>query len=110
MSKKLVSDVLWEAANKHLWDGSFWSYIGNNDEEFSCNAAARALRYEIMDDARQSEKGRRVCDFLCSLGVDCGSDKQFAGFGSHVDTQGARYLWLMFAYLVALDEEKAGRL
>jgi hypothetical protein len=48
--------------------------------------------------------------FISSLGVSTGSCNEFCEFQKGEERQGARYLWLMFAYLIALDEEKEGLL
>jgi hypothetical protein len=89
-------------------------------------------KYDWRNDSERYERAARKLDkfkerihkFLCSLGVDCDRSDQFREFEKLVLTdsydgetleedwnptkksQGARYLWLMFAYMIALEEGK----
>jgi hypothetical protein len=82
-----------------------------------------AERYE-REIIRMEKLKERIHKFLCSLGVDCDRSDQFREFeklelteaydGEVLEeeweptkkSQGARYLWLMFAYMIALEEGK----
>jgi hypothetical protein len=93
MAKK-ISDILWDAANKHLWDG-VKPLRHCEEEEFSCLA---------VDEAEGYPSRYRATYFLEDLGVNGFSATEFRKFKRGEIRQGARYLWLMFAYQVALDE------
>lgn len=76
-----IADELWRAANQDLWSGG-----KDLNGWVSCISA--------VDD-------KRACSFLDS----CGWEEQlFYGFSNGEVRQGARYLWLDFARLVAEDE------
>ena len=99
-----ISDILWDAANKHLC--SPVEDDGDGLWTASCCAVAEA------------ENGHDRCDgsvwvdpdvskalaYLQEFGIDPCRFGQFDKFESDEETQGARYLWLMFAYQVALSE------
>jgi hypothetical protein len=93
-----INDVLWDAANELLWDGESPN-LGGTREEFSCVAANWVVFREASTFSSELE------DFLGSLGVDFTSPTQFNEFEEGPIRQGARYLWLDFARLVAEDEE-----
>lgn len=107
-----ISDVLWVAANECLWSGAFFDDWGQafgtlppTEEQFSCLAINRAAleffpaRYDARVDLYLS-----TIQFLRRLGVNSCSVSEFDEFEDTEQRQGARYLWLMFAYQVALDE------
>jgi hypothetical protein len=107
--KRMLADVLWEAANKHL------CVIGGGSDcdpsvaerylmRYSCNAIFRALglkpRY-LSDDVFQLP--RSVVAFLISMGCDPDMETYFKGM-AHAEQQGIRYMWLLLAMHVAEDE------
>lgn len=98
MSKRMLADVLWEAANVHLLpiapskgDQPWLSY--------SCNAVSEAAgddNYEARADAEV---------FLEELGVSpCRDDYTFGTRHPGSKRQGVRYMWLLLAMHVAEDE------
>jgi hypothetical protein len=93
-----LSDVLWNAANIYLWSGDTPNHGDGN--AWSCGAAETA---EIQADLEEASLCW-VVDFLETLGVDSCSSEQFEEFERGPERQGARYLWLDFARLVAEDE------
>jgi hypothetical protein len=104
MSKKrMLADVLWEAANCNLWNGRGRepsSQRAKTCGESCCAAAfAEAGKWLWWSDAADRESVR----FLRSLGCDTGSTG-FYGFERGQERQGARYMWLLLAMHVAEDE------
>lgn len=104
MTKRMLADVLWEAANLHLrevYDGHDRNHNYKRDA-FSCNAVGLSLG-----------KGRHyvfnigVSTFLESLGCN-GSPRQIASISQMTngmpELQGVRYMWLLLAMHVAEDE------
>jgi hypothetical protein len=87
-----ISDILWKAANEHLCSG--WVSF-NTGELYSCIAVELAAGGKQVADAHR---------FLASMGVDVQGYGQFSEFAAGSERQGARYLWLMFAYEVAKSE------
>ena len=96
MTKRLLADVLWQAANRHISvDGT-----AHYPEEYSCHAAMcsefgrnwRAMNY--ADSV--------VVKFLSTLGCDPNS----AGFNNSYGRgiQSMRYMWLLLAMHVAESE------
>jgi hypothetical protein len=99
-----LSDILWHAANERLSTEDEPSYQGHwPTRVYTCEAAAKA---EIaLGGNRNATYDDCLChDFLVSLGVDCESIEQFDEFDPGMERQGARYLWLDFARLVAEEE------
>lgn len=98
-----ISDILWRAANEHLWDGSSIQEIGQ--WAFSCDAAfeAASINPTTLKDM-YSYRESAVGEFLEELGCPVTTAISFFDFPEGPQRQGARYLWLMFAYLVAKDE------
>jgi len=99
-----ISEILRKAADEHL------KSVDDYDEgrmRYSCNAVSNACS---TLDRNHAENFKRVMDFLIELGVDCGRtdngiNPQFANdFEAGPERQGARFLWLDFAALVAEDE------
>lgn len=97
MSKKVkLADVLWEAANKHLWDGDKKS---PGDEE-SCFAVKTA---ELPPGQWIGGPNTSAMEYLTSLGCDY-HGRPFDGFKHGAERQGVRYMWLLLAMHVAEDE------
>ena len=93
-----ISEILRKAANEHLHDlpeirffGGVWMY--------SCCAVAESENGHDEDDSVDLESSQAVAflrEFEGSTGIRAFSDE--------IDPQGARFLWLHFAALVAEDE------
>lgn len=98
--KVLLADVLWTAANQLL------------DPLFSSSAsccAAYAAEYEDVWSSRHGSwraaaKKSQAVQFLKGLGCPVGGTRVFDTFESGSARQGVRYMWLLLAYHVALDE------
>lgn len=88
-----ISTIL-RKATEELWDGTREGDSGGTS--FTCAAVCnvRAPRNDIA----------AAIDFLASLGVNPNSGGQFLELESGEPKQGARFLWLDFAALVAEDE------
>jgi hypothetical protein len=89
-----TSEILRLAADKHLSHDSD-TYSQNEKRTFSCNAVRTAC-------ISLGEDCIRHLDFLSSLGCP-DSGWAFDEFENTYDKQGARFLWLDFAALVAED-------
>ncbi len=79
-----ISEILWLAANEKLWSGIG---LDNDTSMFSCNAVFQAC-----------EGYRKAYQFLKSLGCPIKSLHAYPAKWTHEKRQGARYLWLMFAF------------
>jgi hypothetical protein len=99
MTKRMLADVLWEAANKHLWDGGKRRF----GEEESCFAAKAAA---LPPGTWECGTDVPPIPFLIELGCDYGG-APFEGFECGRVRQGVRYMWLLLAMHVAEDEEIA---
>lgn len=88
-----LADVLWDAANKRLWDG--YTHVGG--KTCSCHAA-----YESADPAFWRCCGP-INRFFSELGCDC-YQSHFKEFREGPRRQGVRYIWLLLAMHVAEDE------
>ena len=137
LKTRKISDILWEAMNTRLWSGKNWGSVAFEDglslknppkSEFSCCAVAEAelSRWEPYKlgnrnvgkwsdpdwEYTDTIKSSQACKFLRSFGVKTGSCEEFESIDAEDEAilQGARFLWLHFAYLVALDMEKKGEL
>jgi hypothetical protein len=99
MSKKrMLADVLWEAANVYLSPKSLPLGIKGDRFEFSCHAFNRALHGGKLHLNASSA-------FLDSLGLEFLYDTCDAWRGLDRESlQGARYTWLLLAMHVAEDE------
>lgn len=99
MSKRMLADVLWDAANVYLCETQ-WLYedAPSYKEEYSCHAFLSALRGTNW----RNDRKRGDLSFLVSLGCDPGSDG-FSHYGPRT-CQGVRYMWLLLAMHVAEDE------
>jgi hypothetical protein len=94
MSKRLLADVLWEAANVYLsHDGK----CSGNTEGYSCPAIGGAMGGWLPEDIKE---------WLRSLGCDPHGFTLFSrrAFAHTKHTQGLRYIWLLLAMHVAEDE------
>lgn len=92
-----ISDVLWIAANEHLSEVDF-SYLRSNSFGWNRNYSCSAV-YQVGE-----EFSSKTTAFLHELGVNINGFYEFDEFVPGEERQGARYLWLMFAYEVALSE------
>lgn len=106
MKKRLLSEVLWEAANKWLTH-DFQLVLCM----YSCNAALAAefgkvpMRTNRDGDTRVYRGGSKTQKFLSELGCKLGGDDgQFIEFSEGERRQGVRYMWLLLAMHVAEDE------
>lgn len=90
MSKRMLADVLWEAANESL------SVHGRGRLEFSCLAA--------LEVAKAGYGGGKVLELLTSLGCSCYDNRFTFGQPRGPKRQGVRYMWLLLAMHVAEDE------
>jgi hypothetical protein len=97
-----ISQVLHKAADKHLAH-DYESYIHHAwiKERFSCCAVELAVGNNL-------ELEYRVKAGLKEMGCPTGSSYAFSDMGYNdeldEDTQGARYMWLKFAALMAEEQ------
>jgi hypothetical protein len=103
-----ISEILRLAANEYL-AASRDDYFCTNKKRFSCDAVEQAVR-QAPDVSLFV-----VYEFLQKLGVGIRSIREFREFESSYEliteeAQGARFLWLHFAALVAEDMEERGEL
>lgn len=99
-----ISDILWDAANKHLCPpeeegrGSLW-------KESCCAVAEAENGHDQCGSVWVTPNVSKALAYLQEFGVNPEEYGQFTDVGdTDEEIQGARYLWLMFAYQVALDE------
>lgn len=99
-----ISDIIWDAANKHLCPPGVDS--GNGFWGESCCAVAEAENgHDRCGSVDVRPNISKALAYLKEFGVIPENSGQFADVGeSDEEIQGARYLWLMFAYEVALSE------
>ena len=98
-----ISDILWDAANKHLC--SPVEDRGDGLWMESCCAVAEAENgHDRVGSVCVDPDVSKALAYLQEFGVIPKEYGQFDEFSSYEEHQGARYLWLMFAYQVALDE------
>lgn len=100
MAKRMLADVLWEAANEVLSPSQLCRVA-----DYSCNAALiaeGALRTDA-DGAIEKRNLSKTDTFLRALGCDS-SMEQFKAFPDGPSRQGVRYMWLLLAMYVAEDE------
>ena len=98
-----ISDILWDAANEHLCPPG----VDSGDELWmeSCCAVAEAENgHHSWGYVDVDPDVSKALAYLQEFGVDPRRTGQFDEFESDEEIQGARYLWLMFAYEVALSE------
>lgn len=97
-----ISQVLHKAADKHLAH-DYESYIhpSFDKERFSCCAVDLAVGYN-------PDLYHRILEGLTEMGCPTGSIYAFTGMDYDDDldeeTQGARYMWLKFAALMAEEQ------
>lgn len=96
MSKRMLADVLWEAANSRLWDGQSTQWYGST---YSCHA----VYDEVCNGPMWDSNIRPVRRFLASLGCDV-ENACFEDYDCGRASQGVRYMWLLLAMHVAEDE------
>lgn len=105
--KRMLSEVLREAANKHLSVdlSNFHPYI-SDIRVCSCEAVASALGGgDYYFDAGWGVFRRtKTARFLRSLGCDINTSAGFNHIQSGEQRQGVRYMWLLLAACVAEDE------
>jgi hypothetical protein len=95
--KRMMADVLWEAANLFL-AASPREMATKNQELYSCPCVALAANGTAFLTSN-------VRDFLESLGCDTYSASLFHSAWKHTEkSQGVRYMWLLLAMHVAEDE------
>lgn len=104
-----ISEILWKAANEHLWDGLAFEpdWPTGGGEMFSCCAASNA---ETAAGAPYVY-GYGAREFLESL--MCSAVERNGGFLDSLpqaEQQQVRYAWLMFASMVAAEMEARGEL
>lgn len=95
MAKRMLADVLWEAANVHLRTGA----EAGGFSAYTCDAVHHAGGGNRND-------GKAV-RFLTSIGLPRGADDLydlFSAFEYGEERQGVRYMWLLLAAKVAEDE------
>lgn len=106
MSKRMLADVLWEAANVWLDPvNSMWCADGRSSS-FACHAIEMALTGgKLPKEFTKDEHGQGpVWDHVRRMGVECSYDVLWP-FGSDATAkQGVRYMWLLLAMHVAADE------
>lgn len=107
--KRMLADVLWDAANVHLCTD------GNLNEDgylYSCEAIASAAKHAWADPSQCDYIGtwsdfvanHPAMHFVQSLGCNPKRDGMFAAFAYGEERQGVRYMWLLLAMHVAEDE------
>ena len=97
-----ISDTLWAAANEKLWDGVTLDYEADNLYPRKCLFSCDAIRQAYASTGEWTDSP--AIRFSALLGLDCNSLVAFDEFEYGAERQGARYLWLDFARLVAEDE------
>jgi len=103
-TERKISDILWDAANEHLCSPE--EDRGDGLWLESCCAVAEAENgHDWCGCVYVDSNVSKALAYLKEFGVDPREYGQFADVGdSDEEIQGARYLWLMFAYEVALSE------
>lgn len=104
-----ISDVLWIAANEFLSTTDGMELVdGYLRSKYSC-CAVEPVCEKLVRSSKISWNSVRnpyikTIGFLYELGVNTAGRCEFKEFEPGEQRQGARYLWLMFAYEVALSE------
>jgi hypothetical protein len=105
-TKRMLADVLWTAANKHL--ASSDEFYNENTTTATCCAAYWAdMGYDWRNHPgywRDVSASSKAVRFLGELGCPVDSSDSFAAFSSREQRQGIRYMWLLLAMHVAEDE------
>jgi hypothetical protein len=99
-----ISAALHLAADQYLWDGVNSFYRRSDTEGFSCWAIDNAIDSYRLPWRDFGDFSERINEGLTTLGLDTGSMKQFNEFSTDEERQGARYLWLKFAALLAEEQ------
>lgn len=101
MTKRMLADVFWMAANRHLsasgvshGRGKYWASV------FSCCAVADAA-FALPDNLDAWAVANK---FLRSLGCPTTSEIQTFGTKDPKERQQRRYMWLLLAMHAAEDE------
>ncbi len=106
MAKRLLADVLWEAANVRLSE----DYDVNDAPKATCCAvfwAEHGVEWWSRHRGQQWKTAAKKSDgvqFLKGLGCPVGSSSAFERFEEGEERQGVRYMWLLLAMHVAEDE------
>lgn len=100
MRKRMLADVLWDAANKWLFPDESGYYAPL--QWFSCNAVGVAL--DSGEWVSAFTRNPEVANFLKGLGCNVHSNQCFREYDSGEVRQGVRYMWLLLAMHVAEDE------
>lgn len=103
-TERKISDIIWEAANKYLCPPEVEAGDGFWGE--SCCAVAEAENgHDQWGSVDVRPNISKALAYLQEFGVIPEKCGQFTDVGdTDEEIQGARYLWLMFAYEVALSE------
>lgn len=102
MKKVKISKVLHLAADKYLWDGV--GGIKFYGDEYSCIAVRLAVQQIRASNPEACVPTSDIFDGLTKMGVDCRSSWEFYFFKEGPERQGARYLWLKWAALMAEEQ------
>lgn len=87
MKKRMLADVLWDAANVWLSNTQNSMFEGGPQRYLTCNAVAK-----------------EALSFMRELGCPTSSPDAFSEFAQGHKRQGVRYMWLLLAMHVAEDE------
>jgi hypothetical protein len=99
-TKRMLADVLWEAANVHLR-----SPEGDGHWGPSCCAVAVAAGVEWGDvSLHEVARHSPVFRFLAELGCTTRTQAYCDWEEAEIEPQGIRYMWLLLAMHVAEDE------
>lgn len=106
MAKRMLADVLWEAANEHLASGA-----ADDGCIYTCEAIAMAARHPWAADCSDDPaiwldfiEHHPSMHFVRELGCDPKHGGRFIQFHCEEQRQGVRYMWLLLAMHVAEDE------
>lgn len=99
MAKRMLADVLWEAANAHLSESSDYPC----HMTYSCCAVGAALGLDYVASWGDVEDHPAMA-FLRDLGCDTDSLDGLHDFPGGEERQGVRYMWLLLAMHVAESE------
>jgi hypothetical protein len=98
MAKRMMADVFWDAANKHLATEPIEDPDLDRVHKWACWAVDAAMEEKRNTGENSNNKAYRL---FKELGM-----KSRFGFDNerHNDPQGVRYMWLLLAMHVAEDE------
>lgn len=114
MTKRFrLADIIWEAANNELWDGSMgWP----RREKYSCCAVLSVIEkrmnwkgwgesgYDWAALEKLNYKKEKAQDFLKKLGCPITRVSRFYTSSDRV-RQGRRYMWLLLAAQIAEEQD-----